>query len=71
MKVAFFGSYLFLAPALLEKFEFVDIYIETKSYAGESMRQYYEGELASSERAKLFLVPKNGPIIQPHRNYDL
>jgi len=71
MKVAFFGSYLFLVPVLLKRFEFVDIYVERKSYASESLRQYYERKIASSEKAKLFIVPENGPIILPHQRYDL
>jgi len=57
MRVAFFGTYLFLVPLLLEKFDFVDIYLEESSLCNHSARSFYDLNLATSGRTKLHLLP--------------
>ena len=46
MKVAFFGSYLFLVPIILERFTFVDVYIENKLSMDASIIEYLESVLS-------------------------
>jgi len=62
MKVAFFGSYFFLIPSLLEKFDFVDVYVDEQSFDDFASSDCYRSILEPSGRLKLFLLPRRCQI---------
>lgn len=71
MKVAFFGSYLFLVPLLLEKFESVDIYLEAPSDQMHSALDYYDTHIVALGKTSLHALPKDLPISSALPFYDI
>lgn len=71
MKVAFFGSYLFLVPIILERFTFVDVYIENKLSMDASIIEYLESVLKPTGMVKIHWLNPNVSIATAISDYDI
>lgn len=71
MKVAFFGSYLFLVPIILERFSFVDVYIENKLFNDTSINKYCNDVLMPTGMVQIHWLKPDTTIASTIPDYDI